>query len=323
MRISMLALSLLLTPIGAGAQSLASFRFQVDNDWFDFWQRSRNRPDILYTAGQGFSMVFDAAPKWARFGHQNCLAAIRDSTATSGCVQSFAGVFQYVYTPIDDSPKPIPGDRPYAGLLQGKFGARLARPRQLNSLALVLGTTGYPSGAEAAQKAFHRWADLRHPKGWPYQVATQPVIGLMPDIQYMLTPPRVERRSAATVAASASAMATTIQVGANAGLEIHAGLNVPHPWMPTSLHERRRIRAYGILGANESWVLRDALIEGNSDATRGLVVKKPFVFQYVWGFAMGGGGYFIEYRALNLSRDYETGRWHRWGAISLIVGNPY
>ena len=318
-----LALLLFLAPIRAGAQSLASFRFQVDNDWFDFWQRSVDRPDELYTAGQGFRMVFDAAPRRARFGHRNCIAAMRDSTAPSGCVQSFAGVFQYVYTPIDDSPRPIPGDRPYAGLLQGLFGVQLARPRQLNSLALVLGTTGYPSGAEAAQKAFHRWADLRHPMGWPYQVATQPVVGLMPEIQYMLTPPRVERRSAATVAAKVSAIATTIQAGANAGLEIHAGLNAPHPWMPTSLRERSRIRAYGILGANESWVLHDALIEGNSDATRGLVVKKPFVFHYVWGFAMGGGGYFIEYRATSMTRDYETGRWHRWGAISLIVGNPY
>ncbi len=319
----MLALSLLLTPIVAGAQSLASFRFQVDNDWFDFWQRSVDRPDELYTAGQGFRAVFDAAPKWARFGHDDCVTAMRAGISTSGCVQSFAGIMQQIFTPIDDSPTPVKGERPYAGLLQGQFGAQLSRPRQLNSLAIVLGTTGYISGAEAAQKAFHRLAELRRPTGWTHQVATQPVVGLMPEIKYMLTPPRVERRSAATVAASASAIATTIQVGANAGLEIHAGLNVPHPWMPTSLRERRRIRAYGILGANESWVLRDALIEGNSDATRGLVVKKPFVFHYVWGFAMGGGGYFIEYRAISMTRDFETGRWHRWGAISLIVGNPY
>ncbi len=323
MKIFLLAMVLFLAPVGASAQTLASFRFQVDNDWFDFWQRSVDRPDELYTAGQGFRAVLDAAPKFARFGHQNCSTAMRDSTADSGCVQSFGGVFQYIYTPIDDSRVPVHGDRPYAGLLQGQFGAQLAQPRQLNSLALVLGTTGRISGAEAAQKAFHRWADLRRPMGWPDQVATQLVVGLMPEIQYLLTPPRVEPRSAATVAASASAIATTIQLGAKAGLEIHAGLNVPHPWMPTSLHERRRIRVYGILGANESWVLRDALIEGNSDATRGLVVKKPFVFHYVWGFAMGGGGYFIEYRVTSMTRDYETGRWHRWGAISLIVGNPY
>ena len=323
MREITLALVLFLAPIGASAQSLASFRFQVDNDWFDFWQRSVDRPDELYTAGQGFRAVFDAAPKWARFGHDDCVTAMGSGTLTSGCVQSFAGIMQQIFTPIDDSPTPIKGERPYAGLLQGQLGAQLARPRQLNSLAIVLGTTGRISGAEAAQKAFHRLAELKRPTGWPYQVATQPVVGLMPEIQYMLMPPRVEHRSAATVVASASATATTIQAGANAGLEVHAGFNAPHPWMPTSAHERRRIRAYGILAANESWVLHDALIEGNSDATRGLVVRKPFVFHYVWGLAMGGGGYFIEYRAISMTRDFETGRWHRWGAISLIVGNPY
>ncbi|MFN2601847.1 MAG: lipid A-modifier LpxR family protein [Gemmatimonadaceae bacterium] len=323
MRKLALALILCLGPINVRGQSLASFRFQVDNDWFDFWQRSVDRPDELYTAGQGFNMVFDAAPKWARLDRQDCATAMRDTTALSSCVQSFAGVFQYIYTPIVDSPTPIPGDRPYAGLLQGEFGAQFDRPRQLSRLAIILGTTGRISGGEAAQKAFHKWADLRHPMGWQYQIATQPVLGLKYGAQYLLTPPRLERPRVATVVAAASALATTIQEEANAGLEIHAGLNPPHPWMPTSLRERRRIRAYGILGANESWVLRDALLEGNSDATRGLVEKKPFVFHYVWGLALGGGGYFIEYRATSMTRDYETGRWHRWGAISLIVGNPY
>jgi hypothetical protein len=323
MRFFILAALLFIQPLGVRAQSLASFRFQVDNDWFDFWQRSVDRPDELYTAGQGFRFVFDAAPKWARFRRDDCVTAMRAGTATTGCIQTFAGVMQQIFTPIVDSPTPIPGDRPYAGLLQGEFGSQLARPQRLDRLTLVVGITGKNSGGEAAQKAFHRWADLRRPMGWPYQIAAQPVLGLMYGTQYLLTPPRVERRSAATVAASASAIATTIQEGANVGLEIHAGLNAPHPWMPTSGHERRRIRAYGILGANESWVLRNALIEGNSDATRGLVEKMPFVFQYVWGFALGGAGVFVEYRATSMTRDYETGRWHRWGTISLIVGNPY
>ena len=323
MRFFILAALLFVQPLEARSQSLESLRLQVDNDWFDFWQRSVDRPDELYTAGQGFRATFDAAPKWARFRHEDCADALRDSTARSGCMQSFAGVFQYIYTPIVDSPTPIPGDRPYAGLLQGEFGSQLVRPQRLDRLTLVVGTTGHISGAEGAQKLFHRWAELRRPMGWQNQIATEPDLGLMYGTQYLLTPPRVERRTAATVAASASAIATTIQEGANVGVEIHAGHNAPHPWMPTSARERRRIRAYGIFGANESWVLRNALLEGNSNATRGLVEEKPFVFQYVWGFALGGGGYFVEYRATSMTRDYETGRWHRWGAISLIIGNPY
>jgi lipid A 3-O-deacylase len=325
MRSRLVAALFLLAPLGAEAraQDLEGFRFQVDNDWFDFWQRSVDRPDDNYTHGQVIRAVFDAAPRWVRFGHPDCSSARHTSATLTACIQAFATITQQIFTPTEDSPIPVPGARPYAGLLMGEFGAQLVKPRVLQAVGIRLGTTGRNSGAEAAQKAFHRWADLRRPQGWEYQVAAQPVVGIAYGSQYMLTPPRSGRRSAVTVAASGSAVATNLQSGMNGGLEIHAGHNAPHPWMPQSSAERRRFRAYAILGANESWVVRNLLIEGNSPYTTGFVAKKPLVFESVWGFAVGAGGYFIEYRAVSMSRDYETGpSWHRWGAISLIVGNP-
>jgi len=324
MRYHLVAALVLLTPLAthAGAQEMTSFRFQVDNDWFDFWQRSVDRPDENYTAGQGFRLLFDAAPGWMRFGQSDCAAARRPSPPTA-CVQSVVSIMQYIWNPTHDSPMPVPGERPYAGLLLGEFGPHLVKPKILHTLGIRVGTTGKISGAEAAQKAFHRLADLRRPQGWDYQVKTQPVLGATYGAQYLLTPARSGRRTAATVVASGSAVATNIQSGANAGLEIHAGHNAPHPWMPTSPSDRRRFRAYAILGANETWVARNLLIEGNSSFTRGLVEKEPFVFQSVWGFAAGVGGYFVEYRAVSMSRDYNTApSWHRWGTISLIVGTP-
>ena len=307
----------------ARAQDLAGLRFQVDNDWFDFWQRSVDRPDENYTAGHALRLVFDATPGWMRFSRPDCSSARRISAAPSVCVQTFATLTQQIFTPTHDSPMPVSGERPYAGLLLGEFGVQFAQPRLLQAAGIHLGTTGGISGAEAAQKAFHRLADLRRPQGWAYQVATQAVVGIMYGSQYMLTPPRVGRRTALTAAADGTAIATTIQSGANAGVEIHAGHNAPHPWMSGSSSDRRRFRVYAILGANESWVARNLLIEGNTPYTTGLVVKKPFVFESVWGLAAGAGGYFIEYRAISMTRDYETGpSWHRWGAISLIVGTP-
>ena len=218
---------------------------------------------------------------------------------------------------------PIPGQRPYAGLLTGEFGAQLVSPRHLQSLGIGLGTTGRISGAEASQKAFHRWANIRRLYGWDYQIAAEPVVGMSYGQQYLVTPPRVGQSSAITAVAQGSAVATTIQTGADAGLEIHAGYNAPHPWMNPSSSERHRFRAYAILGAKKSWVARNLLLEGNSDATRGLVVKKPFIFETVWGLAAGIGGYFVEYRAVSMTRDYETApSWHRWGTIAAIIGTP-
>jgi hypothetical protein len=310
--------------VPAGAQNLESFRFQVDNDWFDFWQRSVDRPDDNYTAGHSGRAVFDRAPRWALFGQQDCATARRKTTPPKVCVESFIGVTQKMFTPTNDSFEPKPGERPYAGILFAEFGRQAVKPRSAHSLAAVIGTTGKPSGNEWEQKLFHSLADLRTPLGWNHQVATESVLGLTYKSQYMLTPPRTSGRSFATVAATGSAVATTVQEVASAGVETRFGYNVPHPWMPASPFERRNIRAYFILGGNESWVARNLLLTGNSAETRGLVTKRPFLFESVWGFALGAGGIFVEYRATSQSREYNTGpSWHRWGAISIIVGTPY
>jgi lipid A 3-O-deacylase len=318
------ALLVFATPATAAhAQSLKSLRLQVDNDWFLFWRPSTNRPDDNYTHGNFARAVFNTAPRWARFGRSDCSAARHISPAPTACVQSFFNLTQQIFTPTIDAPMPIPGQRPYAGLLTGEYGAQLVSPRHLLSLGIGLGTTGRNSGAEASQKAFHRWANIRRVVGWDYQIAAQPVVGITYGQQYLLTPPRVGQRSAVTAAAQGSAIATTIQSGADAGLEIHAGYNAPHPWMTPSSSERHRFRAYAILGAKESWVARNLLLEGNSAETRGLVAKKPFVFETVWGLAAGVGGYFVEYRAVSMTRDYETApSWHRWGTIAAIIGIP-
>jgi hypothetical protein len=165
--------------------------------------------------------------------------------------------------------------------------------------------------------------NIRHVYGWDYQVEAQPVVGITYGRQFLLTPPRVGRSSPVTAVAHGSAVATTIQSGANAGLEIHAGFNAPHPWMTPSSSERHRFRAYAILGARESWVARNLLLEGNSNATRGLVRQEAVYFRIGVGVGSRRGRYFVEYRAVSMTRDYETApSWHRWGTIAAIIGTP-
>jgi hypothetical protein len=307
-----------------GAQNLESFRFQVDNDWFDFSMKSVDRPDDNYTHGQLIRAVLNTAPKWVLHGRPSCAAARR---ATAGplptCVQTYINVNQQMFTPTDDSPRPVVGERPYAGVLFAEYGRQSVSPRALKSLEAIVGVTGEPSGAEWAQKLFHRLADLRAPQGWAHQVAAEPVLGMMYGQQYILGRPPNGKRSYATVAAKASAIATTIQTGATVGAEIHAGFNVPHPWMPADAAQRRRVSGYVILGGNELFVARNVLLTGNSDETRDLVMKKDLIPETIVGFAFGSGGVFVEYRAVGQGRDYETGpAWHRWGAISIVVGTP-
>jgi hypothetical protein len=316
----------------AAAQTVSNFRFQVDNDYFDFWLPSHRRPDNNYTHGQIMGGDFDSAPQWMQAGTQDCMTfrVARDSSSMQNatfnslaCVQSFFTITQQIFTPVNDSPMPLKGERPYAGLLAVDFGRQSVGPRMVSTLGLRFGTTGRNSGAEAAQKAFHRLVELRHPMGWNYQVAAEPVVGAVSEAQVNLISPPPNRGGPFAVIGIGSATATNIQAGMSGGLEIRAGHNALSSWAPLSRVERHSRRAYIILGASEQWVARDLLIDGNSPATTGLVKKEPLVFQSVWGFGFGGGGYVLEYRATSHSHEYDTQRrWHRWGTIALIRGNP-
>lgn len=310
-------------PDASGAQALSSFRFQLDNDYFDFWLEAHHRPDDNYTGGESFRAVFNAVPRWAQGRKASCDSAQRAPGNTDRCVQSFISAAQQIFTPTNDSPRPVVGERPYAGLLYADFGRLEVDARQLRSLAVRLGTTGYYSGAEAAQKAFHRVSTQRRPQGWDYQVAGEPVIGLTYARQYLLTPDRVIHNPPFQMIAGGGAVATHLQSGIHGGLELRAGFRLPHPWIPASGIGRRGLHAYLIIGGSEEWVVRNLLIEGNSAATRDLVNKRPFVFQSVWGVAIGTGGYYIEYRAVGHSDEYSPSPgWHRWGTLSFIRGIP-
>lgn len=305
----------------AQGQTLQSFRFQVDNDWFDFSMRSVDRPDDNYTHGQTARAILNTAPKWMLFGRPRCADALKAAEKTGTCVQSSAAIVNQMYTPTNDSFDPVRGERPYAGILLFEYGRQSVSPRAAHLISGTIGITGPLSGAEWEQNLFHRLADLRKPLGWNHQIATEPVIGLNYGLQYLLNRPPV-RTSFGSIVAQASAVANNIQTNATAGMEIHAGLNVPHPWMPLS-NDAKRFSAYLIVGGNETWVVRNVLLSGNSDETRGFVEPTRLVPGSILGAALGAGGIFLEYRFVGQGRDYKTGPlWHRWGAISIIVGSP-
>lgn len=304
------------------AQTLSGVTFQVDNDYFDFWMPGNERPDDNYTHGQLLRTVFNMAPAWTRRGVPGCDELLASSASPGRCAKSFLTISQEIFTPTHDAPTPVVGERPYAGLLYADFGRSIVDRRQSQSLAVRLGTTGHPSGAEAAQTLFHRLTDQRHPKGWDYQIAPEPVIGITYGRQYLMTPGLATRRAALQVIGLGRTTASHVQANVSAGVEVRAGYRVPHPWIPAADADRRGLRFFMLLGGSEQWVARDLLLEGNTKWTNGLVTRRPFVFESIWGLGAGVGNYGVEYRAVSRSREYLTGpSWHRWGSISLVHGN--
>lgn len=301
---------------------MPSFRFQLDNDYFDFWLESHHRPDDNYTGGEGVRFVFNGVPVWARHGQPVCDTA-RSNTGGDRCVQSFISAMQQIFTPTHDSPAPIVGERPYAGLLYADFGMLTIDARQLRSLSVRLGTSGYPSGAEAAQKAFHRISTQRRPLGWDYQISAEPIVGVSYGRQYLLAPNRPAYNRSLQLIGSGGALLSHLQSEIHGGLEMRAGLHLPHPWITAPESAVGGLHAYVIVGGTEQWVARNLVLEGNSPETRNLVTKRPFVSQVVVGFAVGLHRYYLEYRAVGFSNEYEPGPgWRRWGSLSFIRGTP-
>src|SRR6266540_4897612 len=98
--LALLAASTLSTPVHA--QGFAGWRFQVDNDYFDFWLPSHLRPDHNYTLGATLRAAYDAAPAWARGGNTDCSAARSDTVRVRRCARTFVTIAQAIYNPTDD-----------------------------------------------------------------------------------------------------------------------------------------------------------------------------------------------------------------------------
>jgi hypothetical protein len=136
---------------------MTSFRFQVDNDWFDFWQRSVDRPDENYTAGQGFRLLFDAAPGWMRFGTirlRRRATSVSSNRLRADCPSascSTSGTQRTILPCLCRS-----SDR-----TQDSFLANSARssvkPKILHTLGIRVGTTGKISEPKPRRKLFTAW----------------------------------------------------------------------------------------------------------------------------------------------------------------------
>jgi len=82
---------------------------------------------------------------------------------------------QNIYTPTDTTlSNPSANDRPYAGWLYGGLGLVSADNTWLDKLDLELGVVGPYSFARETQTNWHRIFGFKKPRGWDYQLKTEP-----------------------------------------------------------------------------------------------------------------------------------------------------
>ncbi|WP_261817141.1 lipid A deacylase LpxR family protein [Vibrio gallicus] len=86
---------------------------------------------------------------------------------------------QKMWTPKDiENPDPVPGERPYAGLLYLSSTLYAIKPDSINSYSLMFGTMGPNSYAEQGQKFVHSIIKSDDPQGWDNQISNQVVLNL-------------------------------------------------------------------------------------------------------------------------------------------------
>jgi hypothetical protein len=293
------------------AQGLSFVRFEVDNDYFDFWQRGTRRTDDSYTHGARLDVLLLNLPPWMRGHSQSCA-----DEEVKSCVVAPLAVVQHVYTPrYDTDPRT---DRPYAGVLFVDVGRRAMTQHRALTPSIKLGTTGRASGGKAVQQFMHDLNKSGRVFHWEREIAQELVANATYDARFLLAESQRASGRTMTLTGGARGTAGTLESGASAGVELKLGHRLPHPWLPLTEANRRGSRAFIVLGADPEWVARSLVLDGNSTETRGLVTRKPLVFQWVVGAGYGLGRFMAEYRATSRSREYDEGpSWHRWGTLGI------
>lgn len=277
------------------AQELArNASFVMDNDYFNYWQPIRERPDDNYT--QGMRVLWDrrSVPQLGR----------RLACGRRPACGSTIEIGQEMYTPTIDSPEPVPGQRPYAGWLYGRFTVRSGDTTALRRLAFSLGVTGKPSLAGALQTEYHRYFSGRRPLGWDKQLAAEPAFTLAADRSWRFMSPGSAGKWTDVVPTVAATLGT-LRTSASGGARLRASTNLEHPWLATG--ERKRAALYVFAGAQIEAVVRDLFLDGSTFRESQTVERSVMLPSWERGTGIRLGRFSAEYRVVTTGREYTTG----------------
>ena len=154
-----------------------TWRFEYDNDAFF-------NKDNKISSGWSLQKQSAVAPRW------DALEAVPDfvrrwgkvipSLTKEGLVyRAGIAIGQVIQTPDDLSRLDlIKDDVPYAGALTLQATWYAFNDDEFRGFEITAGVAGPPSLAEQTQKTIHKLVDSSDPKGWDYQLKTEPLINL-------------------------------------------------------------------------------------------------------------------------------------------------
>jgi lipid A 3-O-deacylase len=309
-----------LAPRAADAQRASTWEGVIDNDAFDFWVPAGSRPDHDYTHGMWVAAEAGRAPLWGRAMAAKLAPCSGSEAPAQGCLRTRVEFGQKLYTPWVDSPKPIPGERAYAGWLYVAATGRVQNARGRTSGTAELGVTGPESLGSAVHEGFHKLAGFWPPDGWRNQLSFEPAVSLRLGREVLAVDALHAGSRVATLVPSASVALGNLRTDAQAGVHARVGRAVPHPWAPAATATSTRLALYAMAGVRGDWVLHDLLLDGNSFTRSVRVTRIPFVAQAETGLGVRWKRVTGEYRVTARGREYRTqAGGHTWSTLALTV----
>jgi lipid A 3-O-deacylase len=275
-------------------------RIHYDNDFF-------TNTDHYYTQGITIEYV-------NTFFRQSPLAALliraKDSAYQTGLRFDLSG-----YTPTSiNSDEILPGDRPFAGLMQLEQFALSRKPEEKIWIAssISAGIIGPAALGEEIQTNIHRWTGNKIPQGWQHQVRNDVIL------QYKLS---ISKKLVSTkpflLAGMTTARLGTMQNRIGTGLNFMAGL-FDDPFLHTP---KKKTNLFLFGQAQGNLVGYDATMQGGLfNRSSPYTIKAGDItrltFQAEAGLVLQLKKLWFRYSQAFTTKEFRSGKTHRWGGVA-------
>ena len=279
------------------------FRFHYDNDYF-------TKTDEYYSQGLTLEYVH---PAFKYFPLSRLLLKARNSDPRYGI-----SLNHIAYTPTSIRSDTILGsDRPFAACISFKtfLASSDSVGEQRISSAVSIGVIGPAAFGREIQTGIHRWLKNVLPKGWQYQVHNDVLVNYQVNYEKKL----LSAGRTFIVNGTAEARVGTLDDKLGGGFNFMVGnFNDPYHNMPVN---KKKLQYYLFGQGRLSLIGYDATMQGGvfnkrSPYTISSGNISRVTFQADAGIIVNFKKLFLSYTQSYLTKEFNTGHYHRWGGIS-------
>ena len=283
--------------------SKSYFRFHYDNDFF-------TKTDYYYSQGITLEYVH---PFLKKNPVSELLFKLKDSDPAYGINFNLFGL-----TPTSIKSNAILyGDRPFEGSMSLKFfsiSTNITHQLRLSS-AISLGVIGPAALGKEIQTNIHRWTGNKIPKGWQHQIKNDIILNYQLNFEKKL----LKANDGFLLNGTTEARLGTLHNRLSGGFNFMTG-HFNDRYQTVNKKKKTEYYLYGQSRIN--FIGYDATMQGglfNRRSPYTIAAKDVtrITFQADAGIVVNFRKLYFSYTQSFLSKEFRTGRYHRWGGVSL------